>query len=114
MGLAGDIVPTVVGGLLALVLLFLVWRNMRALRGRAEDMQLLAARFAPPQLGAGEPAMAGAFGGAFDADLPELVPMNSPQAKVQERIRLMAEDHPEDLANLVTTWLHEDEKQRRR
>jgi flagellar M-ring protein FliF len=114
MGVVGDVVPTVGGGLLAVVLLFLVWRNMRALRGRAEDMQLLAARMGQPQLGPGEMAMAGAGAGYYEHDLPELAPMSSPQAKVQERIRLMAEDKPDELASLVTTWLHEDEKGRRR
>ena len=110
----GDIVPTAAGGLLAVVLLFLVWRNMKALRGRAEDMQLLAARMNPAQLGPGELSMAGGYGSFADADMPELMSANSPQAKVQERIRLMAEEKPEELAGLVNTWLHEDEKGRRR
>jgi flagellar M-ring protein FliF len=114
MAMAGDIVPTVAGGLLALVLLFLVWRNMKALRGRAEDMQLLAARMNPAQLGAGGVALAGGFGDYQVADVAELAQLNSPQAKVQERIRLMAEEKPEELAGLVNTWLHEDEKGRRR
>jgi flagellar M-ring protein FliF len=114
MKMAGEVIPTVAGGMLALVLLFLVWRNMKALRGRAEDMQLLAARMNPAQLGAGELAMAGGHLGYGDSELPELTPMNSPQAKVQERIRLMAEERPEELAGLVNTWLHEDEKGRRR
>jgi flagellar biosynthesis/type III secretory pathway M-ring protein FliF/YscJ len=90
---------------------------MRALRGRAEDMQLLASRMGRAQLGPGELAAAGAgagSGGYYEADLAELAPMSSPQAKVTERIRLMAEDKPDELANLVTTWLHEDEKGRRR
>jgi flagellar M-ring protein FliF len=113
LGMAGDIVPTVVGGILALVLLFLVWRNMRALRGRAEDMQLLAARVSHAQLGSGELAMAGGHGGYLDADA-DMPALGSPQARVQERIRLMAEDKPDELANLVTTWLHDDEKGRRR
>lgn len=115
MGMVGGAVPTVAGVLLALVLLFLVWRNMKALRGRAEDMQLLAHRLAPAQLGAGEFAMAGADGGGYrEADVTELPVLNSPQAKVAERIRLMADDRPEELANLVQTWLHEDEKPKRR
>jgi len=112
----GDIVPTVAGGLLALILLFLVWRNMKALRGRAEDMQLLAARMSPAQLGSGELAMAGAggYGGFDESGIPEIAPLSSPQAKVQERMRLMAEERPEEIAALVTTLLHEDKKGRRR
>jgi flagellar M-ring protein FliF len=114
MGTVGGIVPTVAGGLLALVLLFLVWRNMRALRGRAEDMQLLAARSTQAQLGPGAAMAMAGFGGYSEAEVAELAPLNSPQSKVQERIRLMAEDRPEDLANLVNTWLHEDDKGSRR
>jgi hypothetical protein len=38
----GGVVPTVGGALLAGALLFLVWRNMKALRGRAEEIQLNA------------------------------------------------------------------------
>jgi len=68
-----------------------------------------------PQLGPGELAVAGARGGGFyEADLADLAPLNNPQLKVQERIRLMAEDRPDELAGLVNTWLHEDEKGRRR
>jgi flagellar M-ring protein FliF len=115
MSMVGGAVPTVAGVILALVLLFLVWRNMRALRGRAEDMTLLAHRMSMPQLGAGERALAGAEGGSFrEAEVAEFPVLNSPQAKVAERIRLMADDRPEELANLVQTWLHEDEKPKRR
>jgi flagellar M-ring protein FliF len=114
MVMVGEVVPTVAGGLLALVLLVLVWRNMRALKGRAEDMQLMTARMAHAQLGPGEMAMAGGYGGFMEAGLPEMPTLDSPQAKVQERIRLMADEKPEELASLVNTWLHEDEKGRRR
>jgi len=112
VGILGDAAPTAGGVALALVLLFLVWRNMRALRGRAEDMQLATSRASQPALAAGH---AGAGGHAFfEADIPEIPAPESPQAKIQERLRIMAEDQPDDLANLVNTWLHEDEKARRR
>jgi flagellar M-ring protein FliF len=113
MGMAGDILPTIGGGILALVLLLLVWRNMGALRGRAEDMQLIASRMQLQALGSGggyEPALAAA--GRLDpAELPVA---NSAQAKIQERLRLMAEDKPDELVGLVNTWLNEEERPRRR
>ena len=116
-GIIGDAAPTAGGIALALVLLLLVWRNLRALRGRAEDMQLATSRSSQPQLPTGELAYAGAHVGGpgfFEASVPEIPAPSSPQAKIQERIRLMAEDQPDDLANLVATWLHEDDKARRR
>lgn len=110
--------PQIGGGLLAFVLLFLVWRNMRALRGRAEEYQLAVARAHAPQLGAGDEFIPDAYASGpsllGDAHLEEELVPTSPQAKVQERIRLMAEDKPDELANLVTTWLREDEKNPRR
>ena len=110
----GGILPTVGGALLSVALLFLVWRNMKALRGRAEDMQLAASRLTMPALsaeagGAGgmQAALAGGYREAFE--IPD-----SPQAKIQERIRAVAEEKPDDIANLVTTWLREDERGKRR
>jgi flagellar M-ring protein FliF len=110
----GGMLPTVGGVLLSLALLFLVWRNMKALRGRAEDMQLAASRLPMPALSAdaGGPggmqaALAAGYRESFE--IPD-----SPQAKIQERIRAVAEDQPDDIANLVTTWLREDEHGKRR
>jgi flagellar M-ring protein FliF len=117
MALLGDILPTIAGGLLAVVLLFLVWRNMKALRTRAEDMQLIASRLTAPALGAGgsyEPALAAAAAAAGRMDAPELPSTNSAQAKIQDRIRVLAEDKPEELVGLVNTWLNEEERPKRR
>jgi flagellar M-ring protein FliF len=110
----GGILPTVGGVLLSVALLFLVWRNMKALRGRAEDMQLAASRLSMPALSAEAGGAAGmqvalASGNRESFEIPD-----SPQAKIQERIRAVAEDQPDDIANLVTTWLREDERGKRR
>ncbi len=109
----GGILPTIGGILLSAALLFLVWRNMKALRGRAEDMQLAASRLTMPSLAAeAGGGMHGSMGGGFREELPQIP--DSPQARIQERIRAVAEDQPDELANLVTTWLREDERAKRR
>jgi flagellar M-ring protein FliF len=108
-----DIVPTILGVVLGSILLFLVWRNMRSLRTRAEDMQLLASRGAYPQLGSGDMAVAGMQGGYHMAGIPELAAPPTPQSRAQEHIRMLADEKPDDLASLVQTWLREDEKKRR-
>lgn len=109
----GAIVPTVGGVLLAAALLFLVWRNMRALRSRAEDMQFATARLTMPALAAGdmgESAMS--FGGGFREELPQIP--ESPQAKIGERLRQLAEQEPDEVANLVRSMLDDDERAGRR
>jgi flagellar biosynthesis/type III secretory pathway M-ring protein FliF/YscJ len=76
-------------------------------------MQLVASRIQMQALGSGsgyEPALAA----AGRLDLPELPAANSAQAKIQERIRIMAEDKPDELVGLVNTWLNEEERPRRR
>jgi flagellar M-ring protein FliF len=112
-GMLGGILPTVGGVLLSATLLFLVWRNMKALRGRAEDMQLAASRLTMPSLAAeAAGGVRGSLGSGFREELPQIP--DSPQARIQERIRAVAEDQPEELASLVTTWLREDERAKRR
>jgi flagellar biosynthesis/type III secretory pathway M-ring protein FliF/YscJ len=70
-----------------------------------------------PALGSGggfDPSLMAAAAAAGHMDLPELPAANSAQAKIQERIRLMAEDKPDELVGLVNTWLNEDERPKRR
>jgi flagellar M-ring protein FliF len=111
----GGVLPTAGGTLLAGALVLLVWRNMRALRGRAEEMQLAAARMSMPALGMGEPAAAGARAGGgpgFHEELPQIP--ESPQARIGERLRQLAEQEPDEVANLVRSMLDDDERGRRR
>ncbi|MEI7743852.1 MAG: flagellar basal-body MS-ring/collar protein FliF [Chloroflexota bacterium] len=113
-GAASSIVPTVAGLLLGLILLFLVWRNMRGLRRRAEEMQMVTARMGMPALSPGaEMAMAGMGGMRGFGEIPELAAPPSATQRAQEHIRLMADEKPEELASLMNTWLREDEKKRR-
>ena len=100
---AGGIASTVFGGFIALVLLFLVWRNVRALRGRAEEMQL--ATITSPQPGLlGAYASSGALSPlASIADLDQ-----SPQSRVQERLRMVAAEKPDAIVGLMNDWLREE------
>jgi flagellar M-ring protein FliF len=113
---AGGVLPTVGGGVMAAGLLFLVWRNMRALRGRAEEMQLAAARINAPALAPGEMGMTtaqeGLLGGPGFQELPQIP--ESPHAKISEQLRVVAEREPEEMARLVNQWLEEDERNGRR
>jgi flagellar M-ring protein FliF len=111
-GVAG-MLPTVGGVLLSVALLFLVWRNMRALRRRAEDMQLSASRLGMPALSADTGAgFQAAMAGGYREEMPQIP--DSPQARIQERIRAVATEQPDEIASLVTTWLRDDERTKRR
>lgn len=116
MGTVADVAPTAGGFLLGFLLLFLVWRNMRGLRSRAEEMQLLsAARSAMPALAAGgSPAAAAALAGLGYAEVPEIAPPPSQHQKALDHLRDMAFQEPETVAKLLSQYLSEDEKKSRR
>jgi flagellar M-ring protein FliF len=105
----GGTVGSVIGGLVALVLVFLVWRNLKALRRRADDMQLLTAGPATQALLEAGYSSTGAA--ASIAPLPEFG--DTPQAKIQERLRIVAEEKPEEIVGLVNSWLRTDGKSQR-
>jgi flagellar biosynthesis/type III secretory pathway M-ring protein FliF/YscJ len=103
LGMVGGIASTVFGALIALVLLFLVWRNVRALRGRAEEMQF--ATITSPQ-----PGLLGTYTSTGDgsplASIAELD--QSPQSRVQERLRMVAAEKPDAIVGLMNDWLREE------
>jgi flagellar M-ring protein FliF len=107
----GGVGGTIVGALLAVVLLFLVWRNLRALRHRADEMQLVHA--GPTNQGLLEPGTSYNANGssASIAPLPEYD--DTPQAKIQERLRIVADEKPEEIVGLVNSWLRTDGKSSR-
>jgi flagellar M-ring protein FliF len=94
---------SVLGALVAFILVFLVWRNLRALRNRADEMQLQAV-----------PADRGLLESGYDASgqpvavapLPSFA--DTPQARIQERLRLVADEKPEEIVGLMNSWLRED------
>ncbi len=102
LGSVGGIAGTVFGILIALVLLFLVWRNMRALGRRADDMTLLASASVPTTYD----ATGATVSPVLHAELPE----PTPQARIQERLRMVADERPDALVGLMHGWLREDQK----
>ncbi len=97
-------VGSAVGVLLAFLLLFVVWRNLRALRQRAEELQLAAALGEGVSVRLEEGTAAAIVAGAGPALPPD------PSAAVAERLRHAAVDRPEAVAGLVAGWLTEERK----
>ena len=117
----GGMSGTIIGIVLAIAMLALFWLNMRSLRSRADETIA--------DLGPGAPIAALAHGAAHGglhggerAALPartadELTPAAdvnpvTPQAMIQERLRMVAEERPEALANLMNGWLREEDHRR--
>lgn len=105
---ATGMASSVVGVLVGLVLLFLVWRNLRALRRRAEDAALVSATSPSAQLTGGYGATGAPLAAAAAAELPA----PSPQARIQERLRMVADEQPDALLGLMHGWLREDGQRR--
>ena len=109
----GDIlgyVRSAAGVVVALLLLLFVWRNMRALQRRSEDVAILALHSAPAAFpaynAAGQPAQLAA--GEAQVELPQ----ESAHSQIQERLRTVADQRPEALVNLMNSWMLEDQKRR--
>ena len=108
-GTISGVAGTGLGVLLAVVLLFLVWRNMRALGRRAEDAELLVEPARRRALGSGQghgglPLGAGLAESLAARDLAE----PTPQEQIQERLRLVADEKPDALVGLMSGWLKDD------
>jgi flagellar biosynthesis/type III secretory pathway M-ring protein FliF/YscJ len=107
MSSVGGIVTSAIGVVLALILVFLVWRNLKALRRRADEMQLLtASAVGQPLLDSGGVSYAANGSSVSIAPLPAFG--DTAQAKIQERLRLVADEKPEEIVGLVNSWLHAD------
>ncbi len=109
----GDIfgyVRSAAGIVVALLLLFFVWRNMRALQRRSEDVAILALHSGPASFpaynAAGQPAQLAA------GEAPAELPQESAHTQIQERLRTVAEQRPDALVNLMNSWMLEDQKRR--
>lgn len=82
---------------LSLLALFLFWRILSAFRGRSEEV------FAVP-VGAYEAAKVA----AIPTNIEEMAPEEREKAQIREQIEKLAKQKPENIANLIKTWLNED------
>jgi flagellar M-ring protein FliF len=106
---------TILGAVFAAVMLFLFWMNMRSLGRKAEEtvMDLGPAGSAPAYLPS-MPSRAGipASTAAPDAPAAADVPSATPQARIQERLRMVADERPDALVGLMHGWLREEDRRR--
>jgi flagellar M-ring protein FliF len=112
----GGMSGTIIGVLLALIMLVLFWVNSNALRRRADEAVLdlgpggSAPALAPVPARAGIPATTGSAAdvAAAAADAPNM----TPQARIQERLRIVADERPDALVGLMHGWLREEDRRR--
>ena len=111
----GGMSGTIIGVLLALVMLFLFWTNSNALKRRAEETVLdlgpgtmSAAAFAPVRTAGALPAQVPGAEPPPAADAPNM----TPQARIQERLRIVADERPDALVGLMHGWLREEDRRR--
>jgi len=106
-GTVPQVMPTGLAIVAGLIMLLLLWRNLGVLGRRSEEQALLAT---PPGLLAdpGAPGEYALHGETARTLLAAPAPDNSPQAQIQERLRQVAEDHPDAIVGLMHGWLRED------
>jgi flagellar M-ring protein FliF len=104
---------TILGAVFALIMLLLFWLNMGALKRKTEENVFdlgpggSAPSFAPMPNRAGIPAST-----APDAPPAADVPSATPQARIQERLRMVADERPDALVGLMHGWLREEGSRR--
>jgi flagellar M-ring protein FliF len=111
MKTVGDMSGTILGGVFALIMLVLFWMNLGALKKRAEDVAL---DLGPAPMGAYLPAPARGNAAAIGAPeaAPAEMPNATPQARIQERLRMVADERPDALVGLMHGWLREEDHRR--
>ena len=109
----GGMSGTILGAVFALIMLLLFWLNMGSLKKRADEAVYdlgpsgSMPSFAPMPNRAGIPATT-----APDAPAAADVPVATPQARIQERLRLVADERPDALVGLMHGWLREEDRRR--
>jgi flagellar M-ring protein FliF len=97
------------GILVALVLLLIVWRNLRGLRRRAEDASLAALPAGNLALAGALPAGALAAGGSISglgrADGGVAVFDGQGRAMLESQLRQVADERPDALAAMLNGWM---------
>jgi flagellar M-ring protein FliF len=107
----GDMSGTILGAVFALFMLFIFWLNARALGRRADESvmdlgAIPAGNYLPSAGRQNAPAIA-----APEA-APAEMPNTTPQARIQERLRMVADERPDALVGLMHGWLREEDRRR--
>jgi flagellar M-ring protein FliF len=110
----GDMSGTIIGAGLALVMLLIFWLNMGALRRKADESVYDLGPGTAPQAFGPVPNRAGIPATTAAADAPPAadVPSATPQARIQERLRMVADERPDALVGLMHGWLREEGSRR--
>jgi len=104
---------TIIGTVFAALMLLLLWLNLSSLGRKAEETVLdlgpvgSTPAFLPMPGRAGIPAST-----AADAPAAADVVDATPQARIQERLRMVADDRPDALVGLMNGWLREEDRRR--
>jgi flagellar M-ring protein FliF len=108
MKTASGMSGTILGAVFALVMLLLFWMNLGALKRKTEEGVYdlgpsgPTPAFSPMPNRAGIPASTSGEAPAAD------VPSATPQARIQERLRMVADERPDALVGLMHGWLREE------
>jgi flagellar M-ring protein FliF len=108
----GDMSGTILGAAFGLFMLLLFFLNTRSLGRRADEtvLDLGSVPAAGNYLTAPTRSNAPAIGAPEAA--PAEMPGATPQARIQERLQMVADERPEALAGLMHGWLREEERRR--
>jgi flagellar M-ring protein FliF len=102
---------TILGAVFALFMLLLFWINARAL-GRRADESVMDLGSIPTGNYLASPGRSNTPAiGAPDA-APADMPTSTPQARIQERLRMVADERPDALVGLMHGWLREEDRRR--
>jgi flagellar M-ring protein FliF len=107
----GDMSGTILGALFAVLMLFLFWINARAL-GRRADESVMDLGSVPSGNYIASPGRSNAPAIAAPEAAPAEMPNSTPQARIQERLRMVADERPEALVGLMHGWLREEDRRR--
>ena len=108
----GDMSGTILGAIFGLFMLILFWLNTRALGRRADETVMdlgsvpSGGNYLPSPARSNAPAI-----GAPEAP-PAEMPSSTPQARIQERLRMVADERPDALVGLMHGWLREEDRRR--
>ena len=111
----GGMSGTILGAIFALIMLVLFWINIRAL-GAPRRRDGHRSRLGPGRHRRCLPTPARSNAPAIRPPprlRPPQTPGATPQARIQERLRMVADERPDALVGLMHGWLREEERRNR-